>query len=85
MSYVKHFLSDISYNKYVKNKLADRLSELLNENKISKRKIANEIGVSASSISDWSTGKIQPTAENIYLLSDYFKISSDYLLGLTDI
>ena len=69
----------------MKNKLADRLSELLNENKISKRKIANEIGVSASSISDWSTGKIQPTAENIYLLSDYFKISSDYLLGLTDI
>ncbi len=69
----------------MKNKLAVRLSELLIENKISKRELAKKIGVSATSISDWSTGKIQPIAENIYLISEFFQVSADYLLGLKDI
>jgi len=69
----------------MKNKLAVRLSELLVENNISKRELAKKIGVSATSISDWSTGKIQPIAENIYLISEFFQVSADYLLGLKDI
>lgn len=36
------------------------------------------------SVSDWSTGKVQPTAENIYLVAQFFGVSSDYLLGLED-
>ena len=60
------------------------INELLKEKKMSKRELAREIGVSAMSVSDWSTGKIQPTAENIYLIAEYFSISSDYLLGLED-
>ena len=73
------------FNILMKNKFAVRLSELLQENNISKRKLAREINVSATSISDWSTGKIQPIAENIYLIAEYFQISADYLLGLKDI
>ena len=68
----------------MKNIFAKRLTELLNENKISKRALALKIGVSAMSISDWSTGKVQPTAENIYLIAQYFHVSADYLLGLSD-
>jgi len=45
----------MSYNIFVKNKFAVRLNELLTENKISKRELAKKIGVSATSISDWST------------------------------
>ncbi|MCI8734796.1 MAG: helix-turn-helix transcriptional regulator [Clostridia bacterium] len=69
----------------MKNKFAVRLNELLTENKISKRELAKKIGVSATSISDWSTGKIQPTVENVYLIAEYFQISADYLIGLKDI
>ena len=69
----------------MKSKFAERLSDLLIENKISKRTLAKKIGVSATSISDWSNGKIQPTAENIYLISEFFQVSADYLLGLKDI
>lgn len=68
----------------MKNLFALRLTELLNINKISKRTLAKEIGVSVASISDWSTGKVQPTAENIYLIAKYFNESADYLLGLED-
>ena len=68
----------------MKNIFAIRLSLLLNEKKISKRELARQLGVSAMSISDWSTGKVQPIAENIYKIANYFSVTSDFLLGLED-
>ena len=68
----------------MKNIFAIRLSLLLNEKRISKRELARQLGVSAMSISDWSTGKVQPTAENIYIIANYFSVTSDFLLGLED-
>ena len=68
----------------MKDKFAVRLNELIKDNNVSKRELAKKIGVSATSISDWSNGKIQPTAENIFLISEYFQVSADYLLGLID-
>ena len=56
----------------------------MKENNLSKRAFAKRIGVSAASISDWSNGKIQPIAESIYLISEAFGVSADYLLGLED-
>ena len=68
----------------MKNLFACRFSELLKESGISKRALAAAIGVSAMSVSDWSNGNVQPTAENIYLVAEYFHVSADYLLGLED-
>lgn len=68
----------------MKNLFAVRLSELLEMNNLSKRALAKNIGISAMSISDWTNGKVQPTAENIYIIAKYFDVSSDYLLGLED-
>ena len=66
----------------MRNLFAQRLTELLDAHELSKRALATNIGVSAMSISDWSTGKVQPTAENIYGIAMYFHVSADYLLGL---
>lgn len=68
----------------MKNLFPQRLTELLKTNNISKRKLAKEIGVSAMSVSDWSNGKVQPTADNIYMVAVFFNESADYLLGLED-
>ena len=68
----------------MKNQLAQRLTELLQDNDISMRKLASGIGVSAMSISDWANGNGQPTAENIYNLAVFFGVSTDYLLGLEE-
>lgn len=68
----------------MKNLFAERLSELLDENHLSKRSFAAKVGVSATSISDWTNGKIQPIAENIYIIAEAFHVSADYLLGLED-
>ena len=66
----------------MKNLLALRLNEYLTENGLSKRKFAEQVGVSAMSVSDWTTGKIQPNAESIYLICEKCNLSADYLLGL---
>lgn len=68
----------------MKNKFPQRLSELIKERNLSKRAFAKKIGVSAMSVSDWTNGKVQPTAENIYNVAEYFGTSADYLLGLSD-
>ncbi|MBE5751370.1 MAG: helix-turn-helix transcriptional regulator [Clostridiales bacterium] len=68
----------------MKNLFAVRLTDLLKENNLSKRGFAEKIGVSAMSISDWTNGKVQPTAENIYIIAVYFDVTADYLLGLED-
>lgn len=68
----------------MKNLFAERLSNLLKEHNLSKRALADKLGISATSISDWTNGKIQPTAENIYIVAKYFCVSADYLLGLKD-
>lgn len=68
----------------MRNLFSERLSELLKINHLTKRAFALKIHVSAMSVSDWTTGKVQPTAENIYLIAMYFNVSADYLLGLED-
>ena len=66
------------------NLFAERLSEYLKECGLSKRKFAEKAGVSAMSVSDWTTGKIQPNAESIFLICKACDLSADYLLGLED-
>ena len=68
----------------MRNLFAARLSDLLKENNLSKRGLAQKIGVSAMSISDWTNGNVQPTAENIYTVAVFFDVTADYLLGLED-
>ena len=68
----------------MKNKFAERLSELLIINNLSKRAFAEKIGVSAMSVSDWTNGNVQPVAENIFLTAEYFHVGADFLLGLED-
>ena len=61
-----------------------RLSELLTDNGLSKRSLANHVSVSAQSVSDWSTGKVQPTADMLIKLADFFGCTIDYLVGRED-
>ena len=64
--------------------IAERLKELRNIKNISQSTLAKEIDVDTSSISYWESGKYEPKAKYIYKIALYFKVSSDYLLGLSD-
>lgn len=65
-------------------KFAIRLKELRIERKLSQTTVANATGLSQNAIAQWENEKRIPNAIVLSLLSQYFGVSSDYLLGLTD-
>lgn len=63
---------------------AERLRELRAEKGLSARNLGKEAGVSDASIIDWENAKRIPSADSIYKLAKYFRVTSDYLIGLAD-
>lgn len=67
----------------------ERLNELMNPigaKKISQETLARELNVSQKCVSKWLNKEIDtdPTATNIANIAKYFRVTSDYLLGLSD-
>ena len=62
-----------------------RLKELRKENGLTLVQLAKATGISKSSISEWENGQSVPNAIAIITLTKFFDVTSDYLLGLSDI
>ena len=60
--------------------LADRIQQLRRSRGISQEELADRIGVSRQAVSKWESGQTSPDLEKIVLLSDYFEVTTDYLL-----
>ncbi|MDE5754213.1 MAG: helix-turn-helix domain-containing protein [Oscillospiraceae bacterium] len=52
---------------------------------MSQDQCAKELGISRGALSFYENGDRKPDAELIYRMSKYFNVSSDYLLGLSDV
>ena len=63
---------------------SNTLKDLLNENNISQSRLASAIGFSQRAISKWINAQSEPTEKAITLCAEYFDVSADYLLGLSD-
>ena len=61
-----------------------RLRALREENNLTQRQLAEQIGYGKSSVSFWENDLTDPTSKVIIKLSKLFKVTSDYLLGLED-
>lgn len=62
-----------------------RLKELRQEKKISQKDLAEIIGVPQSSIGFFESGDRVPNLRNLEKLAKYFNVSTDYLLGISNI
>lgn len=51
-------------------------------NGITQAELAKEIGVSQRAVSKWINLQSEPTETSIYNCAKYFRVTSDYLLGL---
>jgi len=60
--------------------LGERIKENLKHQNISQEKLAELLGKSVPMISYYESGKSIPSAEIVFNLSQYFHVSSDYLL-----
>ena len=66
-----------------KQMFAKRLKELREENKLNQKELAKEIGISSGSISYYEKAERLPDIEVISMIADRFKVSTDYLIGIS--
>ena len=61
-----------------------RIKELRTEMHKSLRDVANDLNISYSSLSKYERGDQQPSYETLIRIANYFNVTTDYLLGLSD-
>lgn len=59
---------------------AEKIQKLRKERGLSQDQLAAALGVSRQSVSKWELGDDMPRVDKILLLSDFFGVSTDYLL-----
>ncbi len=60
--------------------IADRIQHLRKSKGISQEELADKIGVSRQAVSKWESEQTSPDLERVILMSDYFEVTTDYLL-----
>lgn len=64
---------------------AVRLRTLINEKDTNIKKIAEVVGVTRQAISQYKQGIATPCLDKLLGIATFFNVSSDYLLGLSDV
>jgi len=66
------------------DKFSERLKTLRENHNMSQRKLSEVLGMGSTVVYFYESGKKIPSIEVLLKLSQYFNVSADYLLGLTD-
>jgi len=61
-----------------------KLRSLREERKVNQQKIAMDLEISQASISKYEVGIAEPDIGTIIKLAEYFNVSTDYLLGVSE-
>lgn len=61
--------------------IGEKIRELRKSKKISQEELAFQLGVSRQTIHKWEGSDARPGTDNLKLLCDYFKVSSDYFIN----
>lgn len=64
------------------NSVSLRIADLRKKANVTQQELAESIGVSFQTVSKWETGVNMPDITILPLLAEYFKVSTDQLLGL---
>ena len=66
------------------NKFVERLNELIENSGLKKKRVAEEVGITATTLSKYITGQHEPRIDIVMRIADYFGVSAGWLLGETD-
>lgn len=61
-------------------KLAEKIQDLRKKSGLSQEQLADKLGISRQAISKWESEQSTPDIDKIVLLSEFFQVSTDYLL-----
>lgn len=64
---------------------SERLCQLIEEKGITQNQLAETIGKTRQTINGYTLGNTAPDSDTLIELSNYFNVSADYLLGLSNV
>jgi transcriptional regulator with XRE-family HTH domain len=62
----------------------ERLKVLRESNNLTQVQLAKKLNVSKQSVSNWENNNILPSIDVLIRTAQFFQVSTDYMLGLTD-
>ncbi len=65
--------------------IGERLAETRKDHGETQSDLARELGVSLSTVRTWEQDKNSPSHEMLIIICKRYKVSADYLLGLSDV
>lgn len=65
-------------------KFATRLKELRTEKGVSQQQVADVVRMSKMAVSHWESGHSEPSIPQLIILSEFFGVTVDYLVGKVD-
>lgn len=68
----------------VKNKLAERLLVLRNENGLTQRELAEKLNINSVTYLHYEKGQREPPLDLLLKISYFYSVSLDFLIGKTD-
>ena len=63
----------------------ERVKEQMQLNRITMYKLAKDLNVNKQTVNFWLNGVNEPNISYLIRLCNYFDVSADYLLGLTEV
>ena len=65
--------------------MKNRIRDLREDRDLRQIDVANATGIDQKTLSNYETGKTNPDSYSIIKLADFFGVSTDYLLGYSDL
>jgi len=66
-------------------KINERIKKLRTKNNLTQKKMAEILNVNEVTLQRFEYGTVRPSLDTLLIIADYFKVSLDYLAGLSDI
>ncbi|NMA85101.1 MAG: helix-turn-helix transcriptional regulator [Epulopiscium sp.] len=66
-------------------KIGDKIRQLREEIDLERTELAKKIGVTYHALAKYETNERQPDYEILKVIADFFNVSTDYLLGRTNV
>ncbi len=63
----------------------EKLKELRLEKGLTQRQVAEDLSVTVSTLSHWECNYQEPSFKDLMTLCRFYEVSSDFLIGLTEI
>lgn len=60
------------------------LKRLRREAGLTQKQLSQELAIGQATISQWESGASRPTADALIALSEYYEVSADFILGISN-